>query len=173
MDIRAGKRPKINDKARPGAGHPNRSFGTVSKRQRQENWRAGASVLLIQLPGTRPATYFRLRKGFAMPDVVDFKPVRARRPHRSVRPKLLNIKWLDRRTAARKAFDALVAEIEHDIANAVVGVAAALTTDRGAAYLEFCRRFNGSTDADPDGVEAWRHLRDFAYVSTGGAVRLW
>jgi hypothetical protein len=32
-----------------------------------------------------------------------------------VRPKLLNIKWLDRRTAARKAFDALVAEIEHDL----------------------------------------------------------
>jgi len=50
-----------------------------------------------------------------MPDVVDFKPVRGRRPHRSVRPKLLNIKGLDRRTAARKAFDALVAEIEHDL----------------------------------------------------------
>jgi len=50
-----------------------------------------------------------------MPDVVEFKPVRARRPHRSVRPKLLNIKGLDRRTAARKAFDALVAEIEHDL----------------------------------------------------------
>jgi hypothetical protein len=48
-----------------------------------------------------------------MPDVVEFKPVRARRPHRSVRPKLLNIKELDRRTAARKAFDA--AEIEHDL----------------------------------------------------------
>jgi hypothetical protein len=53
------------------------------------------------------------------------------------------------------------------------GVAAALTTDPGAAYLEFCRRFNGSTDGDPNGVEAWRRLRDFAYVSTGGAVRLW
>jgi len=50
-----------------------------------------------------------------MPDIVEFKPVRARRPHRSVRPKLLNIKGLDRRTAARKAFDALVAEIEHDL----------------------------------------------------------
>jgi hypothetical protein len=50
-----------------------------------------------------------------MPDVVEFKPVGARRPHRSVRPKLLNIKGLDRRTAARKAFDALVAEIEHDL----------------------------------------------------------
>jgi hypothetical protein len=62
-----------------------------------------------------PATCFRLRKGFAVPDVVEFKPVRARRPHRSVRPKLLNIKGLDRRTAARKAFDALVAEIEHDL----------------------------------------------------------
>jgi len=36
-----------------------------------------------------------------MPDVVEFKPVRARRPHRSVRPKLLNIKGLDRRTAAQ------------------------------------------------------------------------
>jgi len=35
--------------------------------------------------------------------------------HRSVRPQLLNIKSLDRRTAARKAFDALVAEIEHDL----------------------------------------------------------
>ena len=50
-----------------------------------------------------------------MPDVVEFKPARARRPHPSVRPKLLNIKGLDRRTAARKAFDALVAEIEHDL----------------------------------------------------------
>jgi len=50
-----------------------------------------------------------------MPAVVEFKPVRARRPHCSVRPKLLNIKGLDRRTAARKAFDALVAEIEHDL----------------------------------------------------------
>jgi len=50
-----------------------------------------------------------------MPDVVEFKPVRARRPHRAVRPKLLNIKGLDRRTAARKAFAALVAEIEHDL----------------------------------------------------------
>jgi hypothetical protein len=47
-----------------------------------------------------------------MPDIVEFKPVRARRPHRSVRPKLLNIKGLDRRIAARKA---LVAEIEHDL----------------------------------------------------------
>ena len=50
-----------------------------------------------------------------MPDIVDFKPVRARRPHRSVRPKLLSINGLDRRTAARKAFDGLVAEIEHDL----------------------------------------------------------
>jgi hypothetical protein len=58
-----------------------------------------------------------------------------------------------------------------DVANAVAGVAAALTSDRGADYLEFCRRFNGSTDADRDGVEAWRRLRDFAYVSSG--VRLW
>jgi hypothetical protein len=50
-----------------------------------------------------------------MPDVVEFKPVRARRPHRSVRPQLLNIKGLERRTDARKAFAALVAEIEHDL----------------------------------------------------------
>jgi len=50
-----------------------------------------------------------------MPDIVEFKPVRARRRHRSVRPQLLNIKGLDRRTAARKAFDVLVAEIEHDL----------------------------------------------------------
>jgi hypothetical protein len=59
-----------------------------------------------------------------------------------------------------------------DLANAVAGVATALAADRGA-YLEFCRRFNGGTDADPDGVEAWRRLRDFAYVSSGGAVKLW
>jgi hypothetical protein len=60
-----------------------------------------------------------------------------------------------------------------DVANVIAGVAAALTSDPGADYLEFCNRFNGSTEADRDGVEAWRRLRDFAYVSTGGAVRLW
>ena len=90
-------------------------------------------------------------------------------------PKLISqLCALERRTA-RSGRDS----VDHppgghdDVANAVAGVAAALTTDRGAAYLEFCRRFNGSTDADRDGVEAWRRLRDFAYVSTGGAVRLW
>ena len=60
-----------------------------------------------------------------------------------------------------------------DVANVIAGVAAALTSDPGTDYLEFCNRFNGSTEADRDGVEAWRRLRDFAYVSTGGAVRLW
>lgn len=50
-----------------------------------------------------------------MPDVVNSNRFRAPRPHRSVQPKLLNTKGLDRRTAARKAFDALVAEIEHDL----------------------------------------------------------
>ena len=45
-----------------------------------------------------------------------------------------------------------------DVANVIAGVAAALTADPGAAYLEFCRRFNGSTDADPDGIEAWQRL---------------
>jgi hypothetical protein len=90
-------------------------------------------------------------------------------------PKLISqLCALERRTA-RSGRDS----VDHppgghdDVANAVAGVAAALTTDQGAAYLEFCRRFNGSTDADRDGVEAWRRLRDFAYVSTGGAVRLW
>jgi hypothetical protein len=60
-----------------------------------------------------------------------------------------------------------------DVANVIAGVAAALTSDPGTDYLEFCNRFNGSTEADRDGVEAWRRLRDFAYVSTGGAVGLW
>jgi hypothetical protein len=90
-------------------------------------------------------------------------------------PKLINqLCALERRTA-RSGRDS----VDHppgghdDVANAVAGVAAALTTDPSAAYLEFCRIFNGSTDADPNGVEAWRRLRDFAYVSSGGAVRLW
>jgi hypothetical protein len=60
-----------------------------------------------------------------------------------------------------------------DVANVIAGVAAALTADPGAAYLEFCRRFNGSTDADPDGVEAWRRLRTYAYVTSGGRTILW
>ena len=76
-------------------------------------------------------------------------------------PKLISqLCALERRTA-RSGRDS----VDHppgghdDVANAVAGVAAALTTDRGAAYLEFCRKFNGSTDADRDGVEAWRRLR--------------
>ena len=60
-----------------------------------------------------------------------------------------------------------------DVANVIAGVAAALTADPGAAYLEFCRRFNGSTDADPDGVEAWQRLRTYAYVTSGGRTILW
>jgi hypothetical protein len=71
-------------------------------------------------------------------------------------PKLISqLCALERRTA-RSGRDS----VDHqpgghdDVANAVAGVAAPLTTDRGAAYLEFCRRFNGSTDADRDGVEA-------------------
>jgi len=66
-------------------------------------------------------------------------------------PKLINqLCALERRTA-RSGRDS----VDHppgghdDVANAVAGVATALTTDPGAAYLEFCRRFNGSTDAVP------------------------
>jgi hypothetical protein len=90
-------------------------------------------------------------------------------------PKLISqLCALERRTA-RSGRDS----VDHppggndDLANAVAGVATALAADRGAAYREFCRRFNGGTDADPDGVEAWRRLRDFAYVSSGGVVKLW
>src|SRR4029077_823707 len=104
-----GKGPKSMTKPGPALVTPTAFLG------RYRSFVSDRQCAMIQLPGTRPATCFRLRKGFAMPDVVEFKPVRARRPHRAVRPKLLNIKGLDWRTAARKAFAALVAEIEHDL----------------------------------------------------------
>ena len=90
-------------------------WDSIEASQTKEHWRAGISVPIYSAAGYQAGDLLSLAKGFAMPDVVDFKPVRGRRPHRSVRPKLLNIKGLDRRTAARKAFDALVAEIEHDL----------------------------------------------------------
>ena len=48
-------------------------------------------------------------------------------------------------------------------------------TDRGAAYLEFCRKFNGTSDdnSDRNDTEGWRRLREFAYVSSGGRIVLW
>jgi hypothetical protein len=81
------------------------------------------------------------------------------------------LKLLDRHTGGGRN------SIDHppgghdDVANVIAGAAAALTADPGAAYLEFCRRFNGTTDADRAGVEASRRLRNYAYV--GGRTILW
>jgi hypothetical protein len=53
-------------------------WDSIEASETKEDWRAGSCVLIYSAAGTRPATCFRLRNGFAMPDVVDFKPVRAR-----------------------------------------------------------------------------------------------
>jgi hypothetical protein len=83
-DIRAGKRPKNNDKARPGAGHPN-LFGTVSKLL---SLIASVPLNSCRVPGRRLA--FACERGSLCLMLSSSEPVRARRPHRSVRPKLLN-----------------------------------------------------------------------------------
>ena len=57
-----------------------------------------------------------------------------------------------------------------DLANAVAGVAAILT-QQPFDYLAFCRRFNGSTGDDPDGVESWQRLRRNLVLRVGRGLQ--
>jgi hypothetical protein len=58
-----------------------------------------------------------------------------------------------------------------DCANAVAGLAA-ICTEQPFDYLEFCRRYNGTSSDDPDGVESWQRLRRNLYYESGGAYKL-
>jgi hypothetical protein len=58
-----------------------------------------------------------------------------------------------------------------DCANAIAGLSA-ICTEQPFDYLEFCRRYNGTSSDDPDGVESWQRLRRNLYYESGGAYRL-
>jgi hypothetical protein len=58
-----------------------------------------------------------------------------------------------------------------DCANAIAGLSA-ICTEQPFDYLEFCRRYNGTSSDDPDGVESWQRLRRNLFYESGGAYKL-
>jgi hypothetical protein len=54
-----------------------------------------------------------------------------------------------------------------DLANSIAGVAA-LLIEQPFDYLNFCRKFNGTSSDDPDGNKSWMKLRETLYLESGG-----
>jgi hypothetical protein len=86
-------------------------------------------------------------------------------------PRLINqLIGLERRTA-RGGRDS----IDHppgahdDLANCVACLAATLTNKPSINY----QAWGDSTDDDPDGIMAWRRLREQLYLMSGGTYQLW
>jgi phage terminase large subunit-like protein len=62
-------------------------------------------------------------------------------------------------------------KIDVVVALAMAAFAAVKFQNEPMDYLEFCKRFNGTTD-DGDEAGSWQRLRTWAYVSSGGQVKL-
>jgi hypothetical protein len=79
---------------------------------------------------------------------------------------------LERRTArgGRDSIDHPPGGMD-DCANAIAGLAA-ICVEQPFDYLNFCRRFNGSTAEDPDGVDSYRRLRRTLYYESAGTFDL-